>query len=189
MSPRRPVRTAALASAVVGAMVLGLIVLLATRGTSQATTLDSPLLGKTAPTTRSVTLDGHAISIASYRGRPLVINFFASWCPPCQSEAAQLAAFSYDQSLEGDGASILGVVFNDATSAVRHFVVTEGVNYPVLTDPGGAIANAWGVSSPPTTFILNAHGAVAMALVGPVTASVLDADVAHVSNETVSNGA
>ena len=175
------VRTIAITCGVVAIVVVALIVLLATRGHSQATTLDSPLLGHRAPATSSVTLDGSTVSLQSYRGRPLVVNFFASWCPPCQQEAPQLAAFEYDQSLKANGAKIVGVVFNDATAAIRRFAQTEGVDYPVLTDPTGQIANDWGVASPPTTFIVNAKGVVAEALLGPLTASELDRAVARVA--------
>jgi DsbE subfamily thiol:disulfide oxidoreductase len=181
MSEQRRVRVIALVCGGVGVVLVGLIVLLATRGHSQATTLESPLLGHEAPATSSVTLDGHTVSIEAYRGRPLVINFFASWCPPCQQEAPQLAAFEYDQSLKTNGAAIVGVIFNDADAAVRRFVSSEGVNYPVLTDPTGGIANAWGVTSPPTTFIVNARGVVVSALVGPLTATQLDKAVASAS--------
>ena len=176
------IRTIAITSGVVAILMVALIVLLATRGHSQATTLDSPLLGQRAPATSSSTLDGSTLSLQAYRGRPLVVNFFASWCPPCQEEAPQLAAFEYDQSLKHDGAKIVGVVFNDADAAVRRFVETQGVDYPVLTDPTGQIANEWGVASPPTTFILNAKGVVAAALLGPLTADELDRDVARVSS-------
>jgi peroxiredoxin len=76
---------------------------------------------------------------------------------------------------------IVGVIFNDADAAVRRFVSSVGVNYPVLTDPTGGIANAWGVTSPPTTFIVNARGVVVSALVGPLTATQLDKAVASAS--------
>jgi len=171
-------RTIAIVAGVVAAVLIALVVLLATRGTSQATVINSPLLGKPAPTTAGVTLKGSEIDLASYRGRPVVLNFFASWCGPCQTEAPQLNAFAYDQSLKAQGAQMIGVVFNDADSAAKSFAESQGVTYPLLTDPGGAIANRWGVASPPTTFIVSGDGKVVEELVGPVTAKQLDRIVA-----------
>ena len=165
-------------SAALGVVVIALIVLLATRTPSQATEFTSPLLGRTAPVTVGTTLQGPTIDLAKAKGRVLVLNFFASWCPPCQTEASQLAAFAYDQSKKANGAQMVGVVFNDADAAARSFVVSYGVNYPVLVDPKGEIANSWGVASPPTTFLVEPDGRVAKAYVGPLTARQLDQDVA-----------
>lgn len=172
----------------VGAVLVVLIVVLATRPSSQSTSFQSPLLGRNAPPTAGVTLQGPTFSIASAKGRPVVLNFFASWCPPCQEEAPQLSAFTYDQSKLSDGAKMVGIVFNDSTSAMESFIKAQGVNYPVLTDPRGLLGNEWGVSSPPTTFIISPSGRVVKALVGPTTASQLDKAVAQFQTPSTSSG-
>ena len=174
-STRRVIRWLALG---VGLLLVGLIVLLATRSPSQATSFDSPLLGRQAPATSATTLSGSRVDLAQERGHVVVLNFFASWCPPCQTEQPQLNAFAYDQSQLSRGATVIGAVFNDADAAAARFVSTADVSYPVLVDPAGSIAAAWGVASPPTTFIIDAKGVVVKALVGPLTAAELDAYVA-----------
>jgi cytochrome c biogenesis protein CcmG/thiol:disulfide interchange protein DsbE len=174
-------RAVALAAGFLGLLCIGLIVLLATRSSSQATSFESPLLGRPAPLTAGQSLQGQDIDLAQAKGRVAVINFFASWCPPCQSESAQLSAFAYDQSKRAEGAVMFGVVFNDSNAAARAFVVSHGVDYPVLIDPRGAIANRWGVSSPPTSFLVAADGTVVKAYVGPLSAAQLDRDVAAIS--------
>jgi cytochrome c biogenesis protein CcmG/thiol:disulfide interchange protein DsbE len=162
----------------VAAVAVAMIALLATRSPTQATAFESPLLGQQAPATSSRTLGGASVDLAADRGRVVVLNFFASWCPPCREEAPQLNAFAYDQSQLADGATMVGVVFNDADSAAARFVADQGALYPVLVDPDGRIGAAWGVDSPPTTYVIDAKGVVVDALVGPLTASELDAIVA-----------
>ena len=172
----------------VSAVLIVLIAFLATRPSSQSTSFQSPLLGRIAPPTAGVTLQGPTFSLASAEGRPVVINFFASWCPPCQEEAPQLSAFTYDQSKLTDGAQMVGIVFNDSISAMESFVKVQGVNYPVLTDPQGLLGSEWGVSSPPTTFIISPSGRVVKALVGPTTASQLNKAVARFQTSSTSSG-
>ena len=108
----------------------------------------------------------------------MVLNFFASWCQPCRTEQNGLNAFNFDQSQLADGALMVGVVFNDADSAAAKFVEAYRVEYPTLIDPSGQIANNWGVSSPPTTFIVDKSGKVVKALLGPLSVAELDKLVA-----------
>jgi peroxiredoxin len=159
-------------------VVVALIVLLATRSPSQATSFQSPLLGKPAPLTSALTLTGGSVDLAAERGHVVVLDFFASWCPSCQAEQQQLNAFDYDQSQLAHGAAIIGLIFNDSNAAAKAFVDGQRVPYPIATDSGGRIGSAWGVANPPTTFIIDAKGIVVEALVGPLSADELDKAVA-----------
>lgn len=147
----------------------------ATRPSSQATEGQSPLAGHPAPLLSGTTLAGKSFSLASERGHYVYVNFFASWCTPCQQEEPALEDFVFRQSREGShGARMVSVVFNDTVSDARRFVADWGIRWPVVPDSGGAIANRYGVGSPPMTFLVDPSGTVVGTWIGPVTVAQLD---------------
>lgn len=166
---------------IAGAVVVVLVVVsivLATRPNNQATKVDSPLLGHPAPAVRGVSFSGQPVSLRSYRGRYVYVNFFASWCPPCQEEEPDLIAFNFQQGRLPHGAALVSVVYDDPNSAARQYVARWGATWPTVSDPGGQIANAYGVSAPPTTFLVNPAGTVVGVYSGPVTTRQLNTALA-----------
>lgn len=159
-------------------MIAGLSVLLVTRQPVAATVVPSPLLGKVAPEVAGPEFGGGKFSLSDERGEIVVINFFASWCGPCQTEEPNLITFAWQQRLKG--VKVLGVVFNDTVDAAKAFDAKYGTLYPSIDDPNGTIAFHYGVSSPPSTFIIDSRGRVAAELLGPVTLAQLNQVVARV---------
>jgi cytochrome c biogenesis protein CcmG, thiol:disulfide interchange protein DsbE len=163
---------------VAGAVLLVLVVVgivLATRTPQEATAVQSPLLGRTAPEFTGTDLTtGAPVSLSSLRGHYVVVNFFASWCIPCQTEAPDLSRFHYEQDHATVGADMVSVVFHDTTSTARSFLEKNGDLWPAISDPGGSIAERYGVTAPPTTFFINPAGRVTAVLVGPATQRNLD---------------
>ena len=161
-----------------GAVLLVLVVVgivLATRTPQEATAVQSPLLGRAAPAFSGTDLTtGNPVSLASLRGHFVVVNFFASWCIPCQTEAPDLSRFHFEQTHAADGADMVSVVFHDTSSTARGFLQKNGDLWPAVADPGGGIAERYGVTAPPTTFIINPAGKVTAVLVGPATQANLD---------------
>jgi len=155
---------------VVGA---ALVTLLATRPQETVTEVDTPLVGQTAPGINGSTLGGGSFDLSSLRGRWVVVNFFASWCPPCQQEEPELVAFAYAHRSPGD-AALVGVVFDDAASTAHNFMQSTGATWPAVIDPNGQTALNYGVRGPPETFIVSPDGTVVVHLDGPVTAASLD---------------
>ena len=150
-------------------------VVLATRTPQEATAVQSPLLGHRAPDfTGSDLTTGAPVSLASLRGHYVVINFFASWCTPCQQEAPDLSRFNYEQTHASQGADMVSVVFHDTTLTARSFLRQNGDLWPAVSDPGGTIAESYGVTAPPTTVVLNPTGRVTAVLEGPATQKNLD---------------
>jgi cytochrome c biogenesis protein CcmG/thiol:disulfide interchange protein DsbE len=163
---------------VAGAVLVVLVVVgvvLATRTPQEATAVASPLLGRPAPAFSGTDLaTGAPVSLASLRGHYVVVNFFASWCIPCQEEAPDLSRFYYEQTHTAGGADVVGVVFHDTSDTARAFLRSNGDLWPAVSDPGGTIAEHYGVTAPPTTFVVDPSGRVTAVLEGPATQKNLD---------------
>ncbi|HEX4110377.1 MAG TPA: TlpA disulfide reductase family protein, partial [Solirubrobacteraceae bacterium] len=155
---RRP-RLSIAASLVGGAAVIALLAYgLAARSTSR--TFDDDVahgVYPPAPSRMLPRLGGAGdSSLAAYRGEVVVLNFWASWCPPCQSEAPMLE--TAQRTLQAHDATILGVTYNDATPDSESFVHRYGLTYPDLRDVGGHLAHAYGTVALPESFVIDRHG-------------------------------
>jgi cytochrome c biogenesis protein CcmG/thiol:disulfide interchange protein DsbE len=158
----------------VGVVVVALIVVFAV--SPQATTVAdrSPLINKPAPALAGRSLTGGGeVSLGRWRGRFVLVNFFAHWCVPCQQEEPQLEAFWRQHRRAGD-VEVLGVVLDDQPRPATEWVEEHGGRYPVLADPEGDYAFRYGVRSPPTSFLVSPKGRILSEIDGPVTASGLD---------------
>jgi len=115
---------------------------------------------------------GQKVSLADYAGRPLIVNFFASWCEPCKQETPLLAKFYRS---EHGRVAIVGLDENDVQGSAITFTRHEGVGYPVGFDPAVIAASAYGVAGLPQTFFLNAKHRIVDRIFGAVTL----ADINH----------
>jgi cytochrome c biogenesis protein CcmG/thiol:disulfide interchange protein DsbE len=156
----------------------GLIAVLATRPPAAVSEVQSPLVGTPAPPVRGLTVDGTAFTLARPPGTYVVLNFFASWCPPCQTEGPELVRFAFEHQQAGD-ARLVSVVFDDRASDARSYQATLGATWPTVADPRGVIALSYGVRAPPSTFLIAPDGRVVAYIVAPVTAADLDGLIAR----------
>ena len=109
--------------------------------------LQLPILG--APGSRT---------LAEFRGKVVVVNVFASWCPPCLAEAPILER--EQQQIAKDNATILGVTYQDNSSDSEAFVRQHHITYPVVRDVSGSLARAFGITGVPETFVINRQGKI-----------------------------
>jgi len=128
----------------------------------------APGVGSIAPAFTLRKLDGQGnVSLASYRGKPVVLNFWASWCDPCKSEAAVLERDW--TSYRDRGVVFLGVDYHDLNSDARRFVSAHALTFPMLEDGSGNVTSRYGISQVPETYVLNRQGRVVAHLRGPIT--------------------
>ncbi|MFC6590983.1 TlpA family protein disulfide reductase [Deinococcus lacus] len=140
-----------------GGLVAGLGVALLSP--ARTATTGSPLLGQPAPAFSLTSLDGTPVSLESLRGRPVVVNFWASWCAPCRAEAPLLRELAGRQS-EG-GLAVVGIMFQEKQeAAARDFIREYALAYPNLRDPQANTAIDYGVIGIPETFFIDKSGVV-----------------------------
>jgi len=118
--------------------------------------LTGPQVGSPAPDFTLRTLDGREVSLAAYRGKTLVINVWATWCPPCRQEMPDLIG-SYPQ-LHRSGVEFLGVDTTEEAPIIRAYVVAKSVPYPQALDPQKKFQNAYDIQYFPTTFVIDPSG-------------------------------
>jgi cytochrome c biogenesis protein CcmG/thiol:disulfide interchange protein DsbE len=172
-------RTVTIISLSVLVVVIALSGFLATRHpVGPATVAPSPLLGKFAPALKGHEIGGGRFSLKSERGKIVIVNFWSSWCGPCIQEAPELSTYAWH--VRDDGVVVVGVVFDDTVASATAFAAHYGSLYPSVIDPGGNIANSYGVTSPPTTIVIDRHGRVAATLLGATTAKQLAAVVRRI---------
>jgi cytochrome c biogenesis protein CcmG, thiol:disulfide interchange protein DsbE len=151
------------------AAVAGLLGLLIWRLTHQSHT---PKIGGPAPEFNLKRIDGTGkLSLASLRGRPVVLNFWASWCVPCKGEAKLLEQAS--RQYRAKGVVFLGVDYHDVTSDARTFISHHGVTYMTVQDGSGMIGDRYGLTGVPETFFIDRRGRlVGVHIVGTITNQV-----------------
>jgi cytochrome c biogenesis protein CcmG/thiol:disulfide interchange protein DsbE len=138
----------------------------------------SPLIGRPAPDFVLERLDGGTDSLAAYRGRPLVINFWASWCEPCKTEFPLFADARERHAAEG--LEILGIVHDDDAASARAFVEAEGAAWPMFLDPDDTAWDAYAGFGLPMSFYVDRDGIVRNVSYGPPASGSLEEILADI---------
>lgn len=113
---------------------------------------------------------GKTVSLSQYQGKPVIINFWASWCEPCQQETPLLASWYKQQH---GHVVMLGLDENDGATSAQDFARAKGVTYPIGFDPNVTVASAYGVAGLPQTFFLNAQHHIVDHILGAATKAKL----------------
>lgn len=165
--------------ALLGAAIAGaLLVALGFGLTRDARVLPAVSVSKPAPAFDLKTLDGKRVRLADLTGKPMIVNFWASWCTECRKEHPLIMA-AHDRF--GDRIAFVGVVFQDSAKNAKSYLVEMGDvavgSYPNLLDPGSRTAIDYGVYGVPETFFVDRNGTVVGKRVGRVTQPILDREI------------
>jgi Thiol-disulfide isomerase and thioredoxins len=136
--------------------------------------IDSPLVGRDAPPfTLKAVGTGEMIDIEKLRGKPVILNFWATWCGPCYEEHPTLVA----NARVLPNVQFVGVVFNDDEDKIMRFLAERGSAYPTLLDANGKTAIAYGIGGVPETFFINPAGKIVAKFEGPLSTEALQANL------------
>ena len=167
------------------ALAIGVIVTLTVfpleRNQQQIAAGSSRFAGKRAPDFTLAALDGTEVSLSQFRGQPVLINFWASWCLPCREEMPELVR-SYE-SHKAEGFIILGLnlTYSDSLPDVQAFVNEFNITFPVLLDKDGAVAERlYQIPGVPTSIFINRDGTLERIQVGIMTPRQIDQYVAEI---------
>jgi thiol-disulfide isomerase/thioredoxin len=175
-------RTVVTLAAVAAALLAGALVVTLTQGSTKASGVsyingDSNAIvyaqghRALAPDFTGTSLTGTPISLASYRGKVVVLNFWGSWCNPCRSEAPTLAVL--DEQYGAKGVSFLGDDVGDTTANALAFTRSVGISYPSVNDASYSVVQKFGqvapVSDTPTTVVIDRTGHIAGLVIGEIS--------------------
>lgn len=156
------------------------LVLVAVMASRLQASAAAPAAGSQAPAFSLRSLGGSHWALSDLRGHVVVLNFFATWCPPCRAETPDLVAI--ERRYASKGVIFVGVDDREDTALVSVFVKNKGIRYPIVLDSNGAVAQTYDVRAIPTTYVLDPRGVIRYVQVdelnAPVLAGALDAVIA-----------
>jgi cytochrome c biogenesis protein CcmG/thiol:disulfide interchange protein DsbE len=162
------------AGALVLIVAVGLLVLLAPSDDGTTSASGQASVGEPAPAIEMTDFDGVPLTLDEYRGTPVVLNFWASWCPFC---VAEMPDFERVSQAFGDEVAFIGVNLRDDSAQAVSLASETGVTYRLASDPSGVVYGAFGGTSMPTTVFIDADGIVRDVVAGQMSADALASNI------------
>ncbi len=126
-------------------------------------------IGNLAPDFQLNDLDGQAVALSDFRGRPVLVNFWASWCPPCRAEMPFIQDIYANRKWADEGLVMLALDIGESPPTVREFVKNYGLTFPVLLDTNRDVSLEYRVAAIPTTFLIDRDGIIQEIRIGAFT--------------------
>ena len=137
----------------------------------------SPVAGRPAPDFTLQTVDGESVTLSHLRGQVVVLNFWATWCPPCRAEMPALQEV-YD-ARRAEGLTVLAIDQNEPADLVSSFRDELGLTFPLLLDPGYFVSDRYRIGVLPTTFFVDRSGVIRdVVLGGPMPRALIESKIA-----------
>jgi cytochrome c biogenesis protein CcmG, thiol:disulfide interchange protein DsbE len=128
----------------------------------------APVIGTPAIAFDLKSIDGNPVGLARFRGQPLMINFFASWCDPCREEMPLINELA--GKADKDGYAVLGIAVEDTRAALMQYAQEANLIFPIALDLNSTVKRAYRIFGPPATFFIDSQGTIRDIVIGPMTA-------------------
>jgi peroxiredoxin len=146
-------------------------------------TVETPKEGFPAPDFKLYSLVGRTYQLSQLRGKPIIINFWASWCPPCRQEMPALQAVYEKYTGESLQILAINVTNQDNERSVEQFISSSQLTFPILFDDYGEVSDRYRVSSLPTTYFIDQNGVIADIVIGgPMPEALILSKVENIMN-------
>lgn len=167
-------------------VILAVVALLSLLGWGLARAQEGPKGSGLAPDFTLETFDGQSVTLGDLRGQVVVINFWASWCPPCREEAAYLEATW--RKYRDQGVVFLGIDYVDTEPAALEYIAEFDITYPNGPDIGTRISQAYRIQGVPETFYVGVDGTLRGVKIGPLVPPELDEKIEELLAEIDDQG-
>ncbi|MFW5940242.1 MAG: TlpA family protein disulfide reductase [Chloroflexota bacterium] len=165
----------------IGSFLLGVAWIMESReepttAEAASSVMEAPAAGHLAPDFTLETLNGDSFTLSDYRGQPVVLNFWATWCPPCRAEIPffQAASRTYNGQV-----AVVGIDDGEPRGIVAPYVAEMGMTYPVPLDETSEVSRRYRISSLPTTFFIDSAGTIQNIHIGILNQAVLDDQISQ----------
>lgn len=139
-------------------------------------------IGNAAPVFTLKTLDGRSIKLSDFRGQKVLLNFWATWCPPCKAEVPEFERFYQEHHKENIEILAVDIFAQEkGKEVVENFIKDYSMTYPVVLDESGSVANTYRVSAIPTTYVIDTKGIITHKVTGAMSYQALQDALAKIN--------